>query len=57
MTIQRHRMAKFRQFANNISTYESHEDMAKAAYELIIPDPFIREAAVLFDGDVLVFLF
>ncbi|WP_018693403.1 hypothetical protein [Algicola sagamiensis] len=50
-------MAKFRQFANNISTYESHEDMAKAAYELIIPDPFIREAAVLFDGDVLVFLF
>ena len=53
LVIQRQRMAKLRQFANNLSQYKSHEDMATAAYELLVPDPLIEQAAVFFEGEKL----
>ena len=53
LKIQRNRLTKLRQFANNISQYKSHEDMAKAAYEILSIDPLIGQASIFFDGEIL----
>ncbi|MCJ8271253.1 MAG: response regulator [Psychrosphaera sp.] len=52
LTIGRQRMAQLRHFANNISQYRSHEDMAKAAYETLLPDAIVEKSALFLDGAV-----